>query len=95
VQITKNSGAFPVWVRGGKELIYATLSGDALMSVRVEIKGGELDPGEPHLLLKLPRGCTGWDVARDGERILVSVPTGEARGAVLRVVLNWTGLLKQ
>jgi hypothetical protein len=36
-----------------------------------------------------------WDVASDGNRFLLAVPTPETSRATFTVILNWTALLKK
>jgi len=55
--------------------------------------GADLEPGTPQPLLKPPEGTTGGDVTKDGERLLVTVGPDVQRD--VRVILNWTALLKQ
>ena len=95
VQVSTGGGNFPGWVRGGAEVAYSGLSGDAVMSVPVKAVGGELQPGEPHVLFKGLQAATGAVLSRDGERMLVSIPAAEAQGTQLRVVLGWTALMKR
>jgi len=63
------------------------------MSVPVKVAGADLQPGEPVKLFDLPRGFTGAAGTRDGERFLLSMPTGETEKMALRVVLGWTTLV--
>jgi Tol biopolymer transport system component len=94
VQISTGGGQYPAWTRDGRELVYYSGDFSAAISVPLEI-GPEIRPGAPRTLFKFPRGYTGADVARDGERFLVSVPTGEGAPARLNVVLGWTGLIER
>jgi len=90
VRISVDGGGHPGWTRGGKELLYG--KGDTLMSVPIG-GGADLEPGAPHPLLTLPEGTTGGDATADGERFLVTAGPDVQRD--IRVILNWTALLKQ
>jgi serine/threonine protein kinase len=91
VQISRNGANGGGWVRGGKEILY--VNGLSVMSVPVKVAGADLQPGEPVKLFDLPRGFTGAAGTRDGERFLLSMPTGETEKMALRVVLGWTTLV--
>jgi hypothetical protein len=56
----------------------------------VEVKtGATFNVGVPHALFPTrPSGVLGYDVAADGQRFLVSVPTEEAISAPAMIVLN-------
>ena len=71
------------------------------MSVSLSSAGGRMEPAEPQPLFLLGLGATGeiqfhrhpYDVSPDGQRFLVSVPSGEPASSRVTVVLNWTALL--
>ena len=89
VRISVDGGDGPGWTRGGKDLLYA--KGDTVMSVPMTL-GAELEPGTPQPLLTVPEGTTGGDCTDDGERFLVSAGPDTQRD--IRVILNWTAVLK-
>ena len=89
VRISVDGGFGPGWSRNGKELLYQ--KDGTVLSVAVAASG-DLDPGPPHPLFTGPEGTTGGDGTADGERFLVSTGPGVQRD--LRVILNWTALLK-
>jgi eukaryotic-like serine/threonine-protein kinase len=89
-RISVDGGDTPAWTQGGKELIYT--KGDTIMSVPLGA-GSELEPGVPRPLLTVPEGTTGGDATDDGERFLVTAGPDVQRD--IRVILNWTTLLKQ
>jgi len=82
-----------LWGRGSREVLYSDSHGD-LISLPVEPVGDELRPGEPTRLFTLPEGLIGI-TSRDGERFLVSRPSGATPGPSLQITLGWTGLLKK
>lgn len=88
-RISVDGGDFPGWTRGGKELIYG--KNNTIMSVSIE-GGDDLQPGAPRPLMSLPDGATGGDATPDGERFLVTAGPEAERD--IRVILNWTSLLK-
>jgi len=89
VRISVDGGDGPGWTKGGKELLYT--QGDTIMSVPITA-GTELEPGVPQPLLTAPEGTTGGDSTTDGERFLVTAGPDVRRD--IRVILNWTALLK-
>jgi len=89
IRISVDGGENPIWTRGGKELLYGNR--DTIMSVPINA-GADLEPGAPHPLLTVPEGITGGDFTADGERFLVTAGPDVQRD--IRVILNWTALLK-
>jgi len=90
IRISVDGGNFPAWTRGGKELIYS--KGTTIMSVLIG-GGDDLEPGAPRALMTLPEGTTGAGTTADGERFLVTAGPPVQRD--IRVILNWTSLLKR
>jgi eukaryotic-like serine/threonine-protein kinase len=92
-QISRSGGAFPRWKGDGRELFYTSADGN-LMAARIE----SLTPmriGEPQVLFPLPGEPhrdepVFEDVAPDGERILLNVPTTARSSVGFRMILNWT-----
>jgi len=91
VRVSLEGGGYPLWARGGRELIY--WNGQAMVSVPVQA-GEEFRPGPPQPLFNVSADCTGLDVVADGERFLVSL-AAETRPRDIRIVLNWQALLKR
>jgi serine/threonine-protein kinase len=104
-QISPDGGAFPVWTRGGREIIY-TDSHSRIMAAAVRANGvGEFEVSRPEPLFTFA-GSAGYgldrdfDVTHDGERFLflasAGPPLNEA-AAELVLVQNWveelTGLV--
>jgi serine/threonine-protein kinase len=101
-QISVNGGAFPVWSRGGREILYKDDPG-RVMAVAVRADGvDELNFSRPEPLFTFgDKGCCldrDLDVTSDGERFLFFVPAGAAsnRATVELVLLqNWVEELKR
>jgi len=101
VRISSGGGTGPRWRRDGKELFYAATDGRTIMSVPIE----SLAPfraGTPTRLFTLGLDSsvartrvrnTVYDVSPDGQRFLVSVPTGQPASSQITVVLNWQAIL--
>lgn len=93
-RVSPRGGSWPRWRRDGDELFYVAADG-RLMAVPVK-GGSSLGAGEPMPLFQL-RAKSGrgyaYDVAADGQRILVNVP-GE--GAIARPVtlVDWRSRLR-
>jgi Tol biopolymer transport system component len=94
VRVSLDGGDWPMWAKGGRELLYSRgVGATTIISVPVEA-GEEFRPGSPHALFTVPAGMTGLDVVADGERFLVSTAT-ETRPRDIRIILNWKALLKR
>jgi dipeptidyl aminopeptidase/acylaminoacyl peptidase len=93
-QISTNGGIEPRWPRAGKEIFYI---GPDNMLMTVETKtGAAFEVGVPRALFPTrPVGVLRYDVAPDGQRFLVAVPTQEASSAPATIVLNWLEELKR
>jgi serine/threonine protein kinase len=96
-QISTGGGRFPRWRRDGKELFYVAPSGE-LMAAEVAEKGSALDVGRVTPLfptsLRLGSGFP-YDVSADGRRFLLIVPPEGSDSEPLKLVQNWTALLKK
>jgi serine/threonine-protein kinase len=93
-QASVGGGTSPVWARDGRQLFYR--SGDAVMSVAVEV-AGRLATSAPRLLFRgrfeepaRPDWPRNYDVAPDG-RFLMIRPTYAPVVRELIVVLGWQG----
>ena len=79
--------------KGGKEILYGTLSNEV---VAVEIKAGPsgLEVGSPKTLFKVPP-VSAIAITPDGERILIAALSQAAAAPRVALVANWTaGLTK-
>jgi Tol biopolymer transport system component len=90
VQISTDGGSNPVWLRGGRSLLF--MAGGKLMSVATET--------QPKLLAGLPKplfeltNLTEYDVAPDGRFVFIR-SSDQARPRSLAIVLNWFDDLKR
>jgi Tol biopolymer transport system component len=93
-QVSTEGGTEPVWARNG-ELFYR--SGNKMMVVETNTRTN-FSASAPKMLFEghfaSYQTVPSFDVTPDGQRFLVSNPTGAAR-AEISVVLNWTDELKQ
>ena len=96
-QISTDGGAFPVWTRGGREIIYKDIQGRIMAAAVRADGGGELNVSKPEPLFTFgERPGIGldreFDVTSDGERFLFFVPAGganhEAAGELV-LLQNW------
>jgi len=92
-QVTTQGGRHPIWTRQGREIFYMT-SGFSIASVPVT-PGESLTFGTPATLFPQPRPNWGsgsdqalFDVAADGNRIVVMVPENQGSQTVV-VVSDW------
>ena len=82
-----------MWGRQGRELIYSD-DESHLVSLPLVIDGDVIRPGRPTTLFEIPPAIDDI-VTADGDRFLVSRRDEAAPGPAMRLVLNWTGLLKK
>ncbi|HEX7707944.1 MAG TPA: protein kinase [Thermoanaerobaculia bacterium] len=92
-QISRSGGSVPRWSGDGRDLFFSSADGN-LMVARVE-SFSPMRIGQPQLLFPLPGEPhrdepVFEDVAADGERILLNVPTTNRSAVSLQVILNWT-----
>ena len=101
-QISIGGGSAPRWRRDGKELFYVSVDNRSIMAVPIESLS-PLKAGIPVRLFTIGINTaasrdrarnTVYDVMPDGQRFLVSVPSGEPASSRITVVLNWTSALK-
>jgi serine/threonine-protein kinase len=91
-QVSDSGGAFPMWRRDGREIVYRNR--DLLMSVKVSGQSG-LETDRPQQLLKLPPYTGYVAMTPSANRFLVSYGDGtDAKANELNVVLNWFNDLK-
>ena len=94
-QISTDGGTFPLWTRGGREIVF---QGRDNRLIAVDIR---LDPGfsagtqkplfDPRMRTDIPPRM--WDVSADGERFLVVRPLDAPDVEPLTLVQNWTSVL--
>jgi len=96
-QISTAGGSEPYWRRDGKELFY--IEGKRLMAVEVNTDGQGFDAGVPKPLFEVRLQLDGfrshYQVAANGQKFLVAVPTENVQSPPITVVTNWTAGLKQ
>jgi Tol biopolymer transport system component len=91
-RISPAGGRQPCWRADGRELYYLD-PGDLLMAVPVT-PGARLQSGVPAALFRA-EGVKSYDVAPDGSRFLVGIPTDADRESQVHVIVNWTAALKR
>ena len=90
-QVSNGGGLAPRWTPDGSEIIYHAADG-SLTGVRVEARDGGLliaDTVPLFNTLVPPGGSHFWDIAPDGERVLVMEATSNERPPPISVVVNW------
>jgi Tol biopolymer transport system component len=94
-RVSSNAAAYPVWNRNGKELFFKSLQDEYYVS-SVSVKGSDVGTTTPKHLFHaaVPAIGMGYDVAPDGQRLLVNLAQGEST-APLIIVSNWTAELKK
>jgi len=91
--ISSAGGSRPRWRRDGKELYYLAAD-NKLMAVAVEV-GHSFTASAPAVLFRLDSAWNDYDVAPDGQWILISTYGVGAGSTPITVVLNWQAGLKQ
>jgi serine/threonine protein kinase len=91
-RISPTGGKRPSWRADGKELYYAAADG-FIMAVPVT-PGSQWSAGAPAALFRVGQEIQNYDVTPDGSRFLVISSLDKVRESPLRVILNWTALLK-
>ncbi len=84
-----------MWARGGKEILFVAGQGrdTSVMSVPIE-SGNEIAAGPPRPLFTRG-GLVSFAATQDGERLLLSVESGETPPPHIDLTLNWTAALKR
>jgi hypothetical protein len=90
-KVSTNTGMYPVWAKGGKEILYRTLDG-TMMSVEIRT-GAAIEAGIPKPLFKFGTGVTGnrFAATADGQRLLINENLQKEEGPQeeINLVLNW------
>ena len=91
-QVSQMGGGIPKWRADGRELFYMTADG-AVMSAQVHPSAGEFRFASPQQLFRTLPFRESWnlyDVAADGQRFLLNVPTEWTNASPIIVTTNWT-----
>ena len=73
VPISNGGGGGPVWLPKGVELLYQ--AGEQIMAVRYTARDGSFLADKPRVWAANVTGATGFDVAPDGKRLALILPT--------------------
>jgi hypothetical protein len=92
-----SNGSHPRWINGGKEIAYWTPPG-GIFSTELDLTDDDIRIGRTRTLvgepvLSLIDARTGYDITRDGRRILVRQQAGPPNPGI-RVIVNWSADLK-
>ena len=90
--ISTNGGAMPRWRGDGRELFFQVDRDISAVPIQPTATG--LDVGEPRRLFDIGMGSAGWDVTRDGQRVLVAHGVEGRAPGVLTVTVNWAETLR-
>jgi eukaryotic-like serine/threonine-protein kinase len=94
LRVSTGGALRPHWMPGSDEVFYETMD-RRIVSVKLTRKGNDLDAGEPRASFMIPPGLIGADFTHDGQRMLVSFSSAEAQERSVRVILDWTALVKR
>jgi serine/threonine protein kinase len=95
-RVSSDGGSFPRWRSDGRELFYRTPDG-YLMAAAVEAGPTGFRVTGVQRLFKAEwlSGNYGYDVSRDGQRFLLSMPDEESANLPAKLVVNWTSALRR
>jgi len=96
-RVSNGGGAQPRWRGDGREVFYREQTGK-VVAVPVAVRDGAFEVGTPQTLFATrmnPTPGTQFDVTRDGQRFIVSVPVETEGASPLTLVLNWPALLQR
>jgi dipeptidyl aminopeptidase/acylaminoacyl peptidase len=92
VVVSTDGGAAPRWRGDGRELFYE--ANREIWAVAITPTATGLQIGPPARLFDLGVGSAGWDVTRDGRRILVGRGVEQRAPGALTVTVNWPSTLR-
>jgi len=94
IRVSTSGGSDPQWVRGGTEILYRSSQGrdDSVVAAPV-VTDPAFTAGAPRPILTR-RGLVSFAVSGDGERLLLSVESGETPAPHIELTLNWTAALR-
>jgi Tol biopolymer transport system component len=90
--ISSHGGDGVHWSADGKELLYMAPD-RTIMSVRVTTSP-VFHAAAPESLFRSSSVAQFWDIAPDAQRFLIPIPAGETSVPPIKVVLNWSELLR-
>ncbi len=97
-QISSNGGRYPRWRGNGSDILYLAPDGK-LMSAAIRFTNDAVEAGPPRVLFdaalpSVPFSRYPYDLSPDGQKVLVlNAARGHSTGS-LKLILNWTGILK-
>ena len=104
-QISRDGGALPRWRADGREIVFRrgvtgvrlaviyhppARSGQLILSVPLDPRGVELNPGLPEVLFTSPRGISAFAPASDHARFLAATIPADHRETPLRLIVGWS-----
>jgi hypothetical protein len=93
-RVSVSSGTAPAWTGGGRELLCLALAGrDSTVIVGPGRARPGVQAGKPRPILTR-RGLVSFAATADGERLLLSVESGETPPLHISLSLNWTAALE-
>ena len=90
-RVSTRGGTRPQWGPGGRELFYLSLD-SKVMAVSLDLGLDTVATSEPRELFVLPPRASFFEMAPDGQRLLVNMP--DPTPHPLTVIVNWPSLLK-
>jgi Tol biopolymer transport system component len=94
LRVSTGGALRPQWMPASDEVFFGTMD-QRIVSVKLTRSGDDLDAAEPRALFKVPLGLVGEDITHDGQRMLASFSSVEAQERGVRVILDWTALMKR
>jgi len=92
-QISTHGGATPRWRRDGKELFF--LGGDGRIFSAPVRAGPAFEVGTPRPVIESLAQVSDYDVAPDGQRLLICKPVVDPAHLPLRLIAHWPAALER
>jgi serine/threonine protein kinase/Tol biopolymer transport system component len=93
-RVTTDGGTWAAWNGAGTQLLVGGADGRQIKLADVR-PGAELSISVPKVVGLLPPDASAWDVSRDLQRLIVSVPAPGSVGLSLTVLENWRAELRK
>ena len=90
--VSTGGGTLPRWRGDGRELFYQV--NQEIWTATIETTPSGVQVGVPHRLFDIGVGSSGWDVTRDGQRLLVGHGVEDRAAGTLSITVNWLEALR-
>jgi Tol biopolymer transport system component len=88
-QITRDGALAAYWMPGKRQILIVPASAPSMIQIADVLPGLEFRAGPLRRFCAVPTDAQGADLAHDGKRLLVLLPSGKAPVSTITVVMNW------